>query len=100
MSSDYTPDFRSLVGDFFRSALKNGLVDAKATFPPPKHLPVSPAASAPAEDWAIEASAPENPRDASPAASDVVVHRDGDGVSVGDKASGSSPAPSDATNGQ
>jgi penicillin-binding protein 1A len=96
-----------LVGDFFRSALKNGLVDAKATFPPPKHLPVSPAASAasaPAEDWAIEASAPENPRDASPAASDVVVHRDGEGVSVGDKASaatgGSSPAPSgDASSG-
>jgi len=79
-----------LVGDFFKTALKAKLVDAKATFPPPRHPPVAPAASEPAENWSADPSEPQEGQSSMPAVTspnDVVMRRDGDVIIIGDKAS-------------
>jgi len=85
-----------LVGDFFRTALKSRLINAKATFPTARHPPVAPGASWPSDPWSIDASAPDKSHD-SPAtgADDVVVREDSSGINIGDKASmtTSQPAP-------
>jgi penicillin-binding protein 1A len=88
-----------LVGDFFRSAQKGGLVDTKAKFPAPRHPPApAAAASMPADHWSIENEneAAQVQRPESPAAGAatttspgevVIVRQDGGGVVIGDKAS-------------
>jgi penicillin-binding protein 1A len=79
-----------LVGDFFRAALKNKLVDTKARFPPARPHPPEPAASWPSDHWSIDPNPPaENEESSTPAITspnDVVMRRDGDVVVIGDKA--------------
>jgi penicillin-binding protein 1A len=88
-----------LVGDFFRSALKDGLISAKAKLPPARRPP--PAAPAPPETWFGDERALETERErlereqresdqvgAIGSNGDIVRHHDGSGGSViGDKAS-------------
>jgi len=85
-----------LVGDFFRTALKSRMIDAKANFPAARHPPVAPSASRPSDQWSIDTSASDESHN-SPAATadDVVVRQDSSGITMGDKASmtTSQPAP-------
>ena len=78
-----------LVGDFFKSAQKSGLVDTKAAFPPPHRPAVAPAASMPADHWSVDPAALGDPAGPSDPAgpTDVVVRQDGSGIDIGDKAS-------------
>jgi penicillin-binding protein 1A len=89
-----------LVGDFFKSALKDGLVNAKASFPPPAHPYVPQPASAPAGEDSIEAELRREPPAAVSSLGDIdlVLRRDSSGVTIGDKASvtTSRPATRDA----
>ncbi len=58
-----------LVGDFFRDALKARLIDAKASFPPPRRpAPVLTAETPPPDDWTrqIEDIVADNPSAAGP----------------------------------
>jgi penicillin-binding protein 1A len=65
-----------LVGDFFRSAIKEKMVDAKAKFPPPRApLPEIPRMPPPGEGWMIEATA-----------AGMVIERNADGhIVIGDR---------------
>jgi penicillin-binding protein 1A len=65
-----------LVGDFFRAAIKEKLVDAKAKFPPPRGpLPEIPRLPPPGEGWSFDATA-----------AGMVIERDADGnIVIGDR---------------
>ena len=76
-----------LVGDFFKSVLKSGLIDTKAKFPPPAHPPM-PAASWPSDHWSIEASGDPAGAPDPTQPTEVIVRQDGSGsIVIGDKAS-------------
>ena len=65
-----------VVGDFFRGAIKEKLVDAKAKFPPPRGpLPEIPRLPPPVEGWPFEATA-----------AGMVIERNADGhIVIGDR---------------
>lgn len=84
-----------LVGDFYKSVTKSGLINAKATFPP-AHRPAPPpqaAPSLPADHWSVEVERPDQQRQddqvgAVTSPSEVIVVRDESGaITIGDKAS-------------
>jgi penicillin-binding protein 1A len=75
-----------LVGDFFKTLQASKLIDSKPKFPPPAHAPAPPASSS--DRWSIDAAAQERGPGADPTQPiDVVVHQDGSGTVIGDKAS-------------
>ncbi|HEX6703903.1 MAG TPA: transglycosylase domain-containing protein [Albitalea sp.] len=75
-----------LVGDFFRSMQKGGLVDNKARFPAAAHPPAPPA-SVSGDHWSLETTLPADPTGATGARTEVIVRQEGGTIVIGDKAS-------------
>jgi penicillin-binding protein 1A len=74
-----------VVGDFFREALKNKLIDVKAQFPRPKRMPLMAAAKTPPDDWHAQLdAASDDDMSAPPPGTGVIIHRDGSRIIVGD----------------
>jgi penicillin-binding protein 1A len=82
-----------LVGDFFKGVLKDKMVNAKASFPPPRRPAPPPSTVPPADSWSIEVDRTEQQRNedqvgAIRSPNEVIVVRDENGsITIGDKAS-------------
>jgi penicillin-binding protein 1A len=83
-----------LVGDFFRSAQKAGLVDKKSTFPPPVH-PEPPPMPEPVDPWTMETTMEVDPPGAT-SPTEIVVRQEGGSIVIGDKASIATSRPAQA----
>src|SRR5258706_1100602 len=74
-----------VVGDFFKSVQKGGLVDTKARFPPPRRPPAEPPWS---PDRAPLDARLENEPPGATGPTEIIIHQDGNGtIVIGDKAS-------------
>ncbi|HEY0855705.1 MAG TPA: transglycosylase domain-containing protein [Albitalea sp.] len=85
-----------LVGDFYKSALKDGLISAKAKLPPARRPPPAPAVLPQPDSWLLETDRERMDREqreqdqvgAITHSGDIVVHNDANGsIVIGDKAS-------------
>ncbi|HUG25523.1 penicillin-binding protein 1A [Piscinibacter sp.] len=85
-----------LVGDFFRSAQKAGLVDKKSKFPPPRHPAPPPPPPLPEgfEPWAMEITLQVDPPGAT-APTEIIVRQEDGTLVIGDKASVTTSRPAD-----